>query len=304
MDKNRLYLLAGVFVVLLVIAYFLTKSDQRSSTDDSVEKLYEFDSAAVDRLEITQDGKKIVIAKAGMDWKLVEPMEYPVNQEFVGAVLSDLKNYRILSVVSENPENKKEFGMDDSAKVTISVFQGGNLTGTLEVGKTPTAPNQTYIKTPESDKVYLAINFLRNNFVRPSLESWRDLRIVSIPSNSVKSIEYTSGGSTYKLTKDSTGAYLVDGAPADSVAAAQVLAVLQDFNTQSFKDTTLGAQTQFTDRVRVNWNDNYTDLNFLKQGDSTAVNYMLKIPGNNAVFYFNEALAKNILKTKSELLKK
>ncbi len=304
MEKNRLYLLAGVLVLLVLVAYFLTKSDKRSSTGDTIEKLYEFDSAAVDRLEITQDGRKITMAKVSGEWKLTEPIEYRVNQEFVNAALSDLKNYRLLSLVSENPENKEQFGFSDSAKVVFSVFQGGNLAGTIEVGKVPEAPNQTYIKAPDDDKIYLAYNFLRNNFVRPSLESWRDLQILSIPSNAVNSIEYTSGGSTYKLTKDSTGGFLVDGAPADSTTASQILSVLQDFNTQSFKDTTLGAQTQFTDRVRVNWGENYTDLNFLKQGDSTMVNYMLKIPGNNAVFYFNEALAKNILKTKSELLKK
>lgn len=304
MEKNRLYLLAGVLVVLVLAAYFLTKSDKRSSTGDTTEKLYEFDSAAVDRLEITQDGRKITISKVNGEWKLTDPIEYRVNQEFVNAALSDLKNYRLLSLVSENPENKDQFGFGDSAKVVFSVFQSGNLTGTIEIGKVPDAPNQTYIKAADDDKIYLAYNFLRNNFVRPSLESWRDLQIISIPSNTVKSIEYTSGGSTYRLTKDSTGTFLVDGAPADSTTASQILSVLQDFNTQSFKDTTLGAQTQYTDRVRVNWGENYTDLNFLKQGDSTMVNYMLKIPGNNAVFYFNEALAKNILKTKSELLKK
>jgi hypothetical protein len=304
MGKNRLYLLAGVLVVLVLVAYFLTKSDKRSSTGDVTEKIYEFDSAAVDRIEITQDGKKMTITKTGNEWKMTEPMEYPVNQEFVGAALSDLKNYRILSLVSENPENKDDFGFSDSAKVTFSVYQGGNLVGTLDIGKVPNAPNQTYIKAADSDKIYLAINFLRNNFARPNIESWRNLKIVSIPSNSVNSIEYTTGGSSYKLTRDSTGSFFVDGAPADSSVVSQVLNILQDFNTQTFKDTTLGAQTQFTSRVRINHNDTYTDLNFLKQGDSTSVNYMLKIPGNNAVFYFNEALANNVLKSKSELLKK
>lgn len=304
MEKNRLYLLAVILVVLVVVAYFLTKSDQRSSTEDVVTKIYEFDSAAVDRLEITQDGKKISMQNNGGTWQLVEPITYNVNQEFVGSVLSDLKNYQILSVVSKNPENKKDFGLDDSAKVTVSIFQSGNLIGTFEIGKTPEAPNQTYIKTPDNDEIYLAKNFLRNNFVRPTLESWRDLRITSIPSTSINSIEYQTPSGTYNVTRDSTGKYFVDGAPADSNVVAGVVNILQDFNTQTFKDTVLGPGTAFTDKVKVNWGDNSTELNFLKESDSTNVNYLLKVSGNEQVFYFNQALAGNILKTKSELTKK
>lgn len=304
MEKNRLFLLAGILVVLVGVAYLLTKSDQRSSTDEVVKKIYEFDSAAVDRIEITQDGKKIAMNNAGGKWQLIEPVKYNVNQDFVGSILSDLKNYEVLSVVSRNPENKKDFGLDDSSKVIVSVFQGGNLAGTFEVGKTPTAPNQTYIKTPDKDDIYLAKNFLRNNFVRPNLESWRDMRIVSIPASGVESVEYQSGGSTYKITKDSTGKYYIDGAPADSNVVAGVLNLLQDFNTQSFKDTVLGPGTQFTDVIKVNWAGNTTEFDFLKQGDSTNVNYLLKVTGNDQVFYFNQGLAANILKSKSDFIKK
>lgn len=304
MEKNRLYLLAGILVLLVGLAYLLTRSDQRSSTDEVGKKIYEFDSAAVDRLEITQDGKKIAMNNAGGQWQLIEPITYNVNQSFVGALLSDLKNYQVLSVVSRNPENKKDFGLDDSAKVTLTVFQGGNLVGTLEIGKTPTAPNQTYIKTPDSDEIYLVKNFLRNNFVRPTIESWRDMRIVSIPSSGVESVEYQTSGGNFTITKDSTGKYYVDGAPADSNTVTGVLNLLQDFNTQSFKDTVLGPGTQFTDVIKVNWGGNTTQMDFLKQGDSTNVNYLLKVSGNNQVFYFNQGLAANILKSKADFTKK
>jgi hypothetical protein len=304
MEKNRLYLLAGILVLLVVVAYFLTKSDQRTSTDEVGKKLYELDSAAIDRIEITQDGKKIAMKNDGGMWTLVEPVTYNVNQEFVGSLLSDLKNYEVLSVVSKNPENKKDFGLDDSAKVLVTVFQNGNIAGTFEVGKTPDAPNQTYITIPGKDEVYLAKNFLKNNFVRPTLESWRDLKIISIPSANVKSLEFQSGGSTYIVTKEPTGSFLVDGSPADSLAVNGVLNLLQDFNTQSFKDTVLGPGTQFTDKVIVKTGENVTELDFLRTGDSTSVNYLLKIAGKDQIFLFNEGLAINILKTKSELLKK
>ena len=304
MEKNRLYLLAAILVGLVVIAYFLTKSDQRSSTDSVSEKIYDIDSASVDKMEIMQNGQKIVIAKSGDQWRLAEPVDYPVNQEFIGMVLSDLKNYQVLSIVSKNPENKKQFGLDDESKVTFTVYQGGNAVGTFEIGKTPEAPNQTYIKTPDNDNIYLAKNFLRNNFVRPSLESWRDLKILAIPGSSINSIEYNRAGGTYSITKDSTGSYYIDGAPADSNAVSQVLGILQDFNTQTFKDTVLGPGTQFTDKVKINWSGNSTELNFLKTGDTLSTNYMLQVSGNNQVFYFNETLANNILKTKAELTQK
>ena len=304
MEKNRLFILAGVLAVLVLIAYFLTKSDQRSSTDKISTKIYEFDSAAVDMLEIMQDGKKIAMKNNAGTWELVEPVNYKVNQEFIGAVLSDLKNYQVLSIVSKNPENKKDFGLDDSAKVTVSVYQSGNLVGSFDIGKTPDAPNQTYIKVPDKDEIYLAKNFLKNNFVRPTLESWRDLRITSIPATSVNLIQYETPSGSYTVTKDSTGKYYIDGAPADSGVVAGVLNILQDFNTQTFKDTVLGPETQYTDKVKVTWGGNSTDLNFLKQGDSLNVNYLLKVSGNDQVFLFNEALGKNVIKTKTELSKK
>lgn len=304
MKNNRIYLLAGILAVLILVAYLITSNKGEKTTTDDLEmtKFFEVDSAAVDKLEFVQNGKKFVISKVAGVWRLTEPVDYPVMNDFVGMALSDLKNYKLESKVSNNPSKKTSFGFVDSAQVTLTVYENGAPKGTFVIGGSAQGPSQTYVKLADKDQVYLADGFLRNNFAKTNVDEWRDKAIVSIPAEMVKSIEF-SGAETFRLAKDSTGKFAIDGTPADSTQVTGMLNLLQNFNTQNFKDTVLGPETKFDRTIKIDWG-NTTELMFLKRGDSTNVNYLLKVSDKKQIFEFNEGLANNILKQRKDFIKK
>lgn len=304
MKNNRIYIYGAILVVLIVIAYFLTTEKGTKTTTEPVfsEKFFTVDSAAIDKLEFENQGKKYVLSRVGGLWRITEPIDYAVNQELIGSAISNIKSYKLASLVSTNPAKKDMYGFSDATATKLTIYQNGANAGTIIIGNTAAGASQTFLKVPGSDEIYLAENFLYNNFIKPSnsYNDWRDLLILAIPPYGVRGIEYI-GPENFTLVRDSTGKFLIGGQPADSAVVDGVLNLLANFNTQTFEETPLPADVKFNNTVKVIW-DKVTELNFLKTDDSTDVKYIMKVSGNNQLFKFNKALADNILKTKAEFL--
>lgn len=303
MKNNKILIYAAVLVGLVVIAYFLTKSDGRKDSTDKLksEQFFKIDSASVDRLEFEKNGQKLTIAKVNGLWKIIEPVEYPVNQNFIASALSDLKNHYLESIISTNPNKKENFGFGDTTFTKLTVYQNGQLSGSFLIGSPTSAPAQTYLKRVDSDTVYLAEKFLHNNFVKPSFLDWRDLLIFSVPSTSIKSLEYNFGDEQFTVRQDSIGNFYIGDVKADSNVASSVFTMFNALNTQTFLDSTLAPDSKFHATLRVNW-DKTTDFNFLASGDSTNTQYILQVSGNKQLFKFDQNLGNMILKRKSEFL--
>ena len=302
MKINRTYILLGVFALLLVIAYLITREggDKTASYDIDGEQLFKVDSALVDKIEIEQKGKKITLSKMAVEWRITEPIDYSAYQQFIQTMLSDLKNYKLESIVSSNPEKKEKYGFTDSEVVKVSVYQGNELMGEFIVGSASTGPSQTFIKKIDSDDIYLTDGLLRNNFVKTNLDEWRDKLILSIPKGNINSIEYITPGENFKAVKDSTGKFYVGQDSVNSTVFDGILNLLQNFNTQRFKDTVFSKDTKFDKTVNVDWGK-LTEINFLKMQDTLMTNYYIKVSDNNQIFEVDEGFTNNLIKTRKEI---
>lgn len=304
MKNNRIYLYGAILVVLIVIAYFVTReTDTRTTTEQTFsEKFFAVDSASVDKLEFEHKGKKYTLSKVGGLWRITDPIDYAVNQELIGGALSNLQNYKLASLVSTNPSKKDMYGFGDTTFTKLTVYQNGTNIGTIIIGNSAAGASQTFLKSPDSDNIFLAENFLYNNFIKPSnsYNDWRDQLILAIPFESIKSLEYI-GPENFTLVKDSTELFYINGQLADTNIVGDILNLFTNFNTQTFEDTPLPPDTKFNNTIKINW-DKVTELNFLRVGDSTDVNYIMQVSGNNQLFKFNKALADNILKTRADFL--
>jgi hypothetical protein len=159
--------------------------------------------------------------------------------------------------------------------------------------------NAIFLKKLDSDSIYIADGIDKNNYFKTSLDEWRDKNIVSIPKEGINSIEFISASEAFTVKRDSTGKYFIGS---DSVGTAfdGVLNLLAKFETNNFKDTALSDQTNFTDKIIIDWGEK-TQLNFLKLDAAPPV-YLLQVPGDPQIYELNEAYAKNILKTKKDIL--
>ncbi len=299
-SKTLIYLV--ILIALGLIAYFVTtdRGEKTASYKIGDTKFFEVDSAKVDRLEINTKDGNLVLVKTNNVWSIAEPFKYKTVSALVENAVSNLKNMKIESLVSSNPEKQESFGFKASEKAEITVFAEGKQVGKFLLGN-PTASNSSYAKKIDSDNIYIVDNVDRFNFVKPKLDDWRDRVIVSIPKESIKSIEFKTGGENFVAARDESGVFRIG---ADSVGKAfdGILNLFNKVEATDFKDTTLSAETAFTDIVKVDAG-NVTEMRFLRI-ESTPVKYLLQIPGDNQIYEFEEGYVQNILKKKSELLGK
>ena len=303
-NNKNLYILITVFLVLVVIAYLLTtERGARTTTFKLEEKLFVIDSASVDKLEIDRNGKKVVLQKTGGKWNLTSPVNYSAMDKFVNDAIYTIKNYKIASKVSDNPSNKDKFGFNDTNATRAAVFQAAVLAGQLIVGSAGPGNAQAYLKKTEGNEILLAEDFVWSYVVKTDLDEWRDKLIVSIPKNSVKSIEFVSKDDRFTVSSDSLGKFFI-GKDSVSGALDGVLNLLQNYNTQFFKDTVLAGAGNPEYLVRVE-HKNATELKFYKYVDTETVKrYLLQVSGMLQIFEMDENYVKQIFKTRKELLGK
>lgn len=303
-NNKNLYILIAVFVALVVIAYLLTtERGTRTTTFKLEEKLFVIDSASVDKFEIDRNGKKVVLQKAGGKWNLTSPVNYSAMDKFVNDAIYTIKNYKIASKVSDNPSNKDKFGFNDTNATRVAIYQGGVLAGQFVIGSAGPGNAQAYLKKTDGNEILLAEDFIWSYVVKTDLDEWRDKLIVSIPKGSVKSIEFVSKDDKYTVTADSLGKFFI-GKDSVSGALDGVLNLLQNYNTQFFKDTVLAGAGNPDYLVRIE-HTKVTELKFYKYVDTETVKrYLLQVTGTLQIFEMDENYVKQIFKTRKELLGK
>jgi hypothetical protein len=300
--KKTTYILLGVLVVLVLIAYMMSdKGEKTTSYKKPVEQFFKIDSASVDKVELERNGKKITLVKSGIEWRLSEPVDYPVQSNFVQLLVSDLKNYKISSIVSTNLDNKNFYGFNDTGTIKITVYQNGASSGSFLIGKEAMGAAQSYIKNVDGNEIFLADNIVVNNFMR-TLGDWRSKYIMSIPKPTVKAVEFISGKETFKVVKDSTGKYYIGKDTVNYTAWEGILNLLNDFNTQGFKDSVIGPDMKPSNTVKVDWNKS-TEINFYPVASDTN-KYILKVSDIHQLFEVDKGFANNLLKSRSDILPK
>lgn len=302
-SKTIIYLV--VFVVLAAAAYFLTsdRGEKTTSYDLSETKLFEIDSAKVDKIEIKNSKGDLILSKATGEWRIESPFQYRTVSANVEAIVSGLKNLKIESLVSTNPEKKDTYGFTDDNKSEVTVYENGVMKGKFIVGGSgPGGGTLSYIKKPDSENVYLADGIDKNNYFKSDISDWKDKSMISIPQQGINSIEFiSSGGENFTVAKNDLGKFAI-GNDTVSVVFTGILNALQNYQTKSFSDTTLTDQTAFTDKVIVDWGTK-TQINYLKI-DSDPVKYLVMIPGDDQIYELDEVTAKTVLKSKNEILGK
>ena len=305
--KNKSILIYGIVFAVLFLIVFLNVFERGEKTTSYTmpEKLFTVDSASVNKIEFELEGKKYVMEQVGIEWRFSEPFEYRIESRFVPNLLSDLQNYKLESLVSDNPSAHSNFGFTEGNTVVFKVYQQGEEVGFFEVGKAAEGAGQTFIRLPGDDKVFLASNFLRNNFVKPDPSDWRDKQIFSILPGNIESVQFDFPNEKYTFSWDTLGNYLVSGVEADTVAVDGFLNIMQNFNTQSFWDGKVELDDSFNHRITLNRIENEPVTLYLKKlGNGDDGDYFLMVSGIDQVFKFNQALAGNLIRSRADYLKK
>jgi len=305
MNKTIKILLA-VFAVLIAIYFLFFRSSEKVTTEKIDAKLFVADSSKIDKIEIVKNAETIVLEKVNNQWKLTKPIDYPADTSNIYLMLSDLKNFTLESVASENPAKFSGY-LDSVHNAKITTYQEGKPLGTFILGKTQ-ANDNSYIKKPEENRILLASNLTAALFTKSS-KDYRNKFMFSIPTYSVNSVTFKSTDSNnvdMTVSKAGENKWTIGSDSVSSSVMEGFLNILANFNTDDFKDTVMTTFPVPVYTITVNTSlGQPTVINLYKEPvtDPNGVpSYITQVSGNNQLFKLFAALATQLMKKRSDFI--
>jgi hypothetical protein len=257
--KRSTLILVVVLAILAVAAYLVMQRPGETSTSGPAgNMLVEYDSAAVDRLEVIASGGSITLEKEAGSWMLVSPLRYKADGAAVTAAIGQGRRLELSSLVSTNP-GKQSLFLVDSTGTLVKVYAKGAVQAAFRVGKPSSSFTETYVRREGSDDVHLAQGILTGAFVRQPNE-WRDKTVFSLDQPQITAVKFQFGDTTFTLA-------LADSLwriGKDSVAQTTVttfLTALSSFKANEFIDSTVSPLPKPTalvevagTQIRFHWN--------------------------------------------------
>jgi len=225
MQKRGFLWLAGVTIVLVVLAVFLTGRGERAgppaaSQERALPQLAG-KLAGLAWIRLSQGGLKTDFAEVNGTWTVIEKGNYPASAGKVRQLLLALSDLSLAEPKTARPDLFARLGLDDpknghSTLVTLQDRTGATVAELL-VGKHRNdrfggGEDGVYVRRPNENRTWLA---------RGSLElsaepiDWLDRHILSIPQQRIASVALTDeSGAVVTLHRAAASEpFTVDGAP-------------------------------------------------------------------------------------------
>jgi hypothetical protein len=300
--KRSTWVLVVVLVVLgIATIVVLQQPGEVSSTGSMSETLVDYDSLAVDKIEIRSSKGTVILEKEGGIWNLISPVKYRADETTVTTAIGKGRSLDLSSLVSTNPQKQELFKVD-SLGTLVNVYEKGEerasfrigKASSFRIGKTSSSFTETYVKREGSDDVYLAAGNLAPTFDR-QVKDWRDKTIFKSFKDNITNVKFQYGDTTFLLTfQDSV--WRVDGDSAVESKVSSFLGSLANFQTDEFVDSDLSKIPKPTGSVEVEG----TQIRYHFNKDSDK--YYVQTSRSSQWFEINSWKAKQILKRKKAFL--
>jgi hypothetical protein len=233
--KRSTLILIGILVILAIATYVvLQRPGETSSSGSGSEFLSQFDSSAVDRLEISSPSGSVTLALEAGKWMITSPGRYRADQTAIAAAVGRGKRIELRNLVSTNPEKQKVFQVD-SMGLHVRFYERGNPKASFIIGKPGPSWTETYVRRDGSTDVYLAEGPLSYLFAK-QVKDWRDRTIFHIEENVVKAVRFRYGDTTFVVQHRDT-VWEVDQRPASEGTTRGFLTLLSNFQCDDFIDS-------------------------------------------------------------------
>ncbi len=282
-----------VLVVLAIIAFFaLHREGEVSSTGSSGKMLVNYDSTAVDKLELISPTGSVILEKTAGTWMLTAPIRYKADETAAAAAVGKGRKIELSNLVSTNPEKQNLFQVD-STGTSVRVYEKGNLKAAFHVGKASSSFTETYVRVDGSNDVQLANEVITSYFNKPA-KDWRDKAIFKVDEAKITSATFHYGDTTFVLSlQDSVWRIQKDSANPSVVKP--LLGALANIQTDDFVDSLPATLPKLTAMVEVAG----TQIRFYKKDDGK---YLVQTSQSPQWFDIQGWRTTSLLKRKKDLL--
>ena len=294
MKRNTLILLGILILLVAGVFLVLQKPGELSTTEATGDVLVRYDSAAVDGIEIISAGGRVTLEKQGANWMLTRPLRAVADEAVVTSTIGKGNAIVLKGVVSSNPAKQTLFQVDSTGTSVKFLGKGVSLAA-FRVGKPGPAYTETYVRRENDNDVYLAEGMLGYLFARQARD-WRDKTIFKTPLETVTSVQFRYGDTTFTLDRPDS-LWRVDGSPVAGDQVRGFLGSLTNFLADDFVDSTLTVVPPIAAVVEVQG----VQIRFARAPSGGS--YVVTTSRNPQVFSVQEWKAGQVLKRKSEFAK-
>ncbi|MEW6258539.1 MAG: DUF4340 domain-containing protein [Thermodesulfobacteriota bacterium] len=199
--KTKKELLIIALVAIALIAYlFLRKTDRTTYQLPNVEAL---SADTITRLQIEEQNRTVVLEKRDDHWQVL-PIDRPADSLKVGTLTDALAKLELTALVSESGSLER-YDLGPDKRIRVRAWAKDALKRDIEIGKTAPTYQHTFIRFPDSDKVYHARGNLRSQ-LDGKPEDFRNKSIFSFQQAEVNRMQLTIDGNIRTLVKEMTAA--------------------------------------------------------------------------------------------------
>ncbi len=292
MKRNTVYSII-ILVGLSIATFFaLRQEGETSATGPSGKMLVDYDSTAVDRMEISSSTGVVVLEKQAGTWMITSPIQYKADEASVTSAVGKARKIELSSLVSTNPEKQHLFQVDSTGTL-VKVYEKGTLKAAVRVGKPSTSFTETYVRLDGSNDVQLANEVLTSFFSKQTKE-WRDKTIFKVDESGIKNVKFQYGDTTFTISL-ADSLWRINGDSVNQTVIKPLLAALANIQTDEFIDSILSSPPKLSSTVEVEG----TQIRFFKADDTK---YLVQSSQSPQWFEVQNWRATNLLKRKKDLL--
>lgn len=292
MKRSTIYSIV-ILVVLAIAAYFaLQREGEMSTSATSGRMLVDYDSTAVDKIEITSPSNSVVLEKQAGVWMLTSPIRYKADEIIVTTLVGKGRKIEISNTISTNPEKQGVYQVDSTGTL-VKIYERGALKAAFHVGKASPSYTETYVRLDGSNDVQLAREILGSTFNKQT-KDWRDKSIFKMDESAIKNVKFQYGDTTFTLSLHDS-LWLVDKDSANQTAVKPLLTALAGIQADEFIDSTVTVVPKLTATIDIEG----SQVRFYKKDDTK---YLVQTSGSPQWFEMQAWRTASVLKRKKDLL--
>ena len=217
------------------IVYFTQKPGEKVETTFTIPDVQTtFTPSSIVRIDIEAEHMRIRLERVRIGWRITEPVSYNVENTAINNLLEALNRFRLSGLVSTNPQKQNLYGVGEEGTLLTLTHEDGKRFS-IVVGKYDSVANQTFVRFPMSDSVYLA-DGIQLVFLSKDLRYWREKVIVALNPDEIKSISLRRGTESANIQRKDNR-WLTEGRTIPDDIINSVLRLLSPLYTEDFVDT-------------------------------------------------------------------
>ena len=181
MNFKKIFVLIIILVSLLFGIYLANKKKEKMEESKIIVNLK---SDEINKIELREGKRKIVIGKEGKNWKILSPIKTNADEIIVERIVDDFAELKPEKIVDKNPSDLKKYGLSNPER-GITLYSEKGKKYTLLFGDKGPLGDEYYAKLDNSTEVVLLSSNKRDDIMK-DVKELRDKHILKVETEDVK----------------------------------------------------------------------------------------------------------------------